>query len=606
MATTISTQDIVDAKRDIDDIGKAVNEKVIVSPRYGDDFKSLPMIATEAQSTIGEWEAAISLITQEGGVPALAVSDASGKTQQAVNNDQLIENEAIRSDITKVESYIVYAEKYGASLNEAMTAINTEFSGQRVRVYVPSDFPVTATVNLDIDCDLDLSTLKVQNDIDVIFEPIEGWSGSSTPCVVDVNYKSCRLGWSMKKALGEVSIDRCTFKNIGNQALNTSADYWFGFFISTVDIKKLDLFYPTTINSYVKPNSVVGDNIGVNRNILIEGVFTASSVASNINIYNHTAIDLYTSEDADSLCINTGSSSILNAMHNIDIYDGFCENVQKRMYKLMLRQKCKGIRLHGISIAIAGGDKPYCAMDLYGDGDLVADGAIYGTGWIIGVNSSESTNFMGSTYKANFVMTKAVVDGNQVRALNQTGATASTVELLELSGTGGTELFVTQATHTVKIGTAKHDTWSRAASITGKCTIDKFDITMVNPLETVARAPYLIAMGNNIKIKNVTFNSTVAEDQQFLFQTLGFSNIEIEGVTAVNGLSGAVMRMVTANNIKLSKVKAPTVAAIARCETGGSNLLLNLCTTPTSGVTVQQVHSVNPMTNVVELNKLTF
>lgn len=86
MATTISTQDIVDAKRDIDDIGKAVNEKVIVSPRYGDDFKSLPMIAAYAQTTIDEWEAAIALITQEGGVPALAVSDASGVTQQDIND----------------------------------------------------------------------------------------------------------------------------------------------------------------------------------------------------------------------------------------------------------------------------------------------------------------------------------------------------------------------------------------------------------------------------------------------------------------------------------------------------------------------------------------
>ena len=87
MATTISTQDIVDAKRDIDDIGKAVNEKVIVSPRYGEDFKSLPMIAAEAQSTIGDWETAISLITQEGGIPALAVSDVSGATQQAINDE---------------------------------------------------------------------------------------------------------------------------------------------------------------------------------------------------------------------------------------------------------------------------------------------------------------------------------------------------------------------------------------------------------------------------------------------------------------------------------------------------------------------------------------
>lgn len=97
MATTISTQDIVDAKRDIDDIGKAVNENVIVSPRYGDDFKSLPMIAAEseaaldnfestAQDKVSEWDSAINLITQEGGIPALAVSTASGENQQEIND----------------------------------------------------------------------------------------------------------------------------------------------------------------------------------------------------------------------------------------------------------------------------------------------------------------------------------------------------------------------------------------------------------------------------------------------------------------------------------------------------------------------------------------
>ena len=97
MATTISTQDIVDAKRDIEDIGKAVNEKTIVSPRYGDDFKSLPMIADEGEAAIGsfestaqekvnEWDSAINLITQEGGVPALAVSTAGGENQQDIND----------------------------------------------------------------------------------------------------------------------------------------------------------------------------------------------------------------------------------------------------------------------------------------------------------------------------------------------------------------------------------------------------------------------------------------------------------------------------------------------------------------------------------------
>ena len=85
MATTISTQDIIDAKRDIEDIGKAVNENVIVSPRYGEDFKSLPMIADEFQT-------AINTIVVNDGVPAIAVSDASGKTQQQINNEQAVLN----------------------------------------------------------------------------------------------------------------------------------------------------------------------------------------------------------------------------------------------------------------------------------------------------------------------------------------------------------------------------------------------------------------------------------------------------------------------------------------------------------------------------------
>lgn len=81
MATTISTQDIVNAKRDIEDIGEAVNEVKIVSPRYGEDFKSLPMIASEFQD-------AINTIVIDGGVPAVAVSDVSGTTQQAINDSR--------------------------------------------------------------------------------------------------------------------------------------------------------------------------------------------------------------------------------------------------------------------------------------------------------------------------------------------------------------------------------------------------------------------------------------------------------------------------------------------------------------------------------------
>lgn len=83
MATTISTQDIVDAKRDIDDIGEAVNESVIVTPRYGAPFKSIPMTVAELQAAI---EIAAAAGAGENGWTAQLIVDASGKTQQEINN----------------------------------------------------------------------------------------------------------------------------------------------------------------------------------------------------------------------------------------------------------------------------------------------------------------------------------------------------------------------------------------------------------------------------------------------------------------------------------------------------------------------------------------
>ena len=89
----VTREKLINADIDVENLGKAVNEKVVVNPRYGVPYKSIPLVSAEfnektiaAQNKINEWNAAIALITQQGGVPALAVSDASGKTQQEINN----------------------------------------------------------------------------------------------------------------------------------------------------------------------------------------------------------------------------------------------------------------------------------------------------------------------------------------------------------------------------------------------------------------------------------------------------------------------------------------------------------------------------------------
>ena len=79
----VTRQELIDAKRDARDLGKAVNEKVIVSPRYGEDFKSLPMISAEFQAAI---EAAAAAGAGANGWTATLVQDSSGKTQQQIND----------------------------------------------------------------------------------------------------------------------------------------------------------------------------------------------------------------------------------------------------------------------------------------------------------------------------------------------------------------------------------------------------------------------------------------------------------------------------------------------------------------------------------------
>ena len=86
MADMVTAQELENAKIDARTIGESVNENKIVTPRYGAPFKSMPMIAEEMQSVIGTIIA--------GGVPASIVADASGLSQQQVNNN----NESALSD----------------------------------------------------------------------------------------------------------------------------------------------------------------------------------------------------------------------------------------------------------------------------------------------------------------------------------------------------------------------------------------------------------------------------------------------------------------------------------------------------------------------------
>lgn len=94
MADIVTRRELEDAKVDARDLGEFTNEEKIVDPRYGGSYKSAPLLSKEAQASINEWGEAIQLITQENGVPALAVSDETGLTQQDINRStkQILNN----------------------------------------------------------------------------------------------------------------------------------------------------------------------------------------------------------------------------------------------------------------------------------------------------------------------------------------------------------------------------------------------------------------------------------------------------------------------------------------------------------------------------------
>lgn len=110
----ITDQDFLNAKRDIDDIGKSVNTEAVINPRWGDSFKSLPLVSKDwsqkliafndnaqqiladgqarfdsriqaLDSKIQELDDAIDQISLDG-LPAIAVTTATGSNQQFIND----------------------------------------------------------------------------------------------------------------------------------------------------------------------------------------------------------------------------------------------------------------------------------------------------------------------------------------------------------------------------------------------------------------------------------------------------------------------------------------------------------------------------------------
>ena len=185
MADMVTVQELENAKIDARTIGESVNENKIVTPRYGAPFKSMPMIAEEFQD-------AINTIVIDDGVPALAVYDSSGKTQQEINDF----NKLHTFNTVNVLDYIP-KDQHGFIKNNQLssqdqTIITTGFNMAALyaRTYlkeptfiVPSgEYATNDTVLLDL-----------PNNSNIIFNGVIATSALNKPAVVVGSYNTNRF-----------------------------------------------------------------------------------------------------------------------------------------------------------------------------------------------------------------------------------------------------------------------------------------------------------------------------------------------------------------------------------------------------------------------------
>lgn len=147
----VTKQELIDAQKDAQALDDIVNKgpEVRVKTRLGRYVWTLATLEQRSLLQINEWQNAITLITVNDGVPALAVSDASGKNQQEITsllaNNNLVYRGAKNNQSADISDLF---ESVANSLNDGDTLTIPEGD----YYWDASTGTKVITKNINIDC----------------------------------------------------------------------------------------------------------------------------------------------------------------------------------------------------------------------------------------------------------------------------------------------------------------------------------------------------------------------------------------------------------------------------------------------------------------------
>lgn len=276
----ITRQELIDAKLDARDLGKAANEEVIVSPRYGEDFKSIPLIVKEGEAKITQAAQTITSATASIVAQKNQASEVISQAESDVVTAATDVHQRGNQEIINLQNAIDIAAAAGAGANGWTAQLVVDASGktqQQLTDFKPHFLNDTAALpNTDVTAILNAWTKNADdNQVSSLEIPMNGLNYTLTDTVViqeplaivgdkGATYDRGRgkkgwflLGQGLTRAfdLGNYRTFQAGVYDRDNAISSNQADYWT---IKNVGIKPAEGVTPRSQDGLVFTNQTNG------------------------------------------------------------------------------------------------------------------------------------------------------------------------------------------------------------------------------------------------------------------------------------------------------------------------------------------------------------